>query len=399
VNGRDVTPPGVALADVDEVDLRIEKLVAGGQGLGRCRGVPVFVPRSAPGDLVRVRLVERRPDYGRAEIVEILEPAPSRRTPPCRHFGTCGGCDLQHIDDEAQVRFKVAATLETLRRLAGLEPPAAVDVLAGDAWGYRLRTQLHCRETRSGGVEVGYHARGSRDLVPVQECPILAPELEALALSLAERLPGSPPRRLDLVIGTEGGASSAPVVDGLPRGDVSVAIGRWTFELDARCFFQAHSTLLAPLVEAVVGEATGGEAFDLYCGVGLFSIPLAERYRRVVAVEGDRVAARYARRNARRNRAAGVSVESQAVETWIDGLPPGVERVVVDPPRQGLSTRVREVLRLRAPRRLTYVSCHAATLARDLRALREQYEVERLTLADLFPQTGHLEVVAQLAAR
>jgi 23S rRNA (uracil1939-C5)-methyltransferase len=92
-------------------------------------------------------------------------------------------------------------------------------------------------------------------------------------------------------------------------------------------------------------------------------------------------------------------VESQAVETWIEGLPEGVERVVVDPPRQGLSTRVRDVLRLRTPRRLTYVSCHAATLARDLRALRAQYEVERLTLADLFPQTGHLEVVAQLTAR
>lgn len=392
-------PPGVALSDIDELELRIEKLVAGGQGLGRYRGVPIFVARSAPGDLLRVRLTERRPDYGRGEVVEILEEAPERRSPPCRHFGVCGGCDLQHLADEAQVRWKVEATLETLRRLAGLEATAKVRVLAGDAWAYRLRTQLHCRETASGEVEVGYHRRGSRDLVAIGECPILAPELEELALSLPRSMQGPPPRRIDLVVGSDGRTSCAPVVAGLPRGDVRIAAGRWSFELDARCFFQAHRTLLPALIEATVGEAEGDEAFDLYCGVGLFTVPLAERYARVVGVEGDRVAARYARRNARRNRAGGVVVETRAVESWIEELPEDADRVVVDPPRQGLSLRVREVLRSRRPQRLTYVSCHAATLARDLRTLLGSFDLERLILVDLFPQTGHLEVIAQLARR
>lgn len=391
-------PPGVVLSGLDEIEVRIEKLVAGGNGLGRARGVPVFVPLSAPGDLLRVRLVERRPDYGRAEILEVLEPSPDRRVPPCRHFGTCGGCDLQHLHDEAQVRWKVEATLETLRRLAGFEAPQDMAVVAGDAWAYRLRTQLHCREGEEG-VQVGYHARGSHELVPIEECPILAPELESMALSLSGRLEGAAPARLDLTVGSGGRVSCAPVVEGLPRGDVGIEIGSWRFELDARCFFQAHRTLLPALVDAAVGEAEGDKAYDLYCGVGLFSIPLAERYREVVAVEGDRVAARYGRRNARRNRATGVEVETRAIESWIAGLPAGAERVVVDPPRQGLSKPVRAVLAERPPARLTYVSCHAATLARDLRGLLPLYRVERLVLVDLFPQTGHLEVVTQLVAR
>jgi 23S rRNA (uracil1939-C5)-methyltransferase len=393
-------PPGAAvLSAVEEIDLRIDKLVSGGQGLGRYQGVPVFVARTAPGDLVRVRVVERRPAYGRGEIVEILEASPFRRSPPCRHFGSCGGCDLQHIEDGEQVRLKVEATLETLRRLGRLEPPPALEVLSADAWGYRLRTQLHCRADAAGHVEVGYHARGSRELVAISECPILAPELEALAVSVPVRLNGPPPRRLDLAVGGAGGASSAPVVEGLPHGDVSVAVGPWTFEFDARCFFQGHRTLLPALVQAAVGEAEGGEAFDLYCGVGLFTVPLAARYERVIGVEGDRIAARYARRNARRNRVSDVTIETRAIESWIDELPVDAERVVVDPPRQGLSKRVRAVLASRPPRRLTYVSCHPAALARDLRSLGGQLEVEKLVLADLFPQTGHLEAIVQMVRR
>ncbi|MCI0548365.1 MAG: class I SAM-dependent RNA methyltransferase, partial [Candidatus Rokubacteria bacterium] len=138
---------------------------------------------------------------------------------------------------------------------------------------------------------------------------------------------------------------------------------------------------------------------DLFAGVGLFSLPLARRYGRVVAVEGDRIAARYARRNARRNGAGNLEVEGRAVESWIGALPAGADRVVADPPRPGLGAAVLAALQERPPRRLTCVSCHPAALARDLRILGVAHRLERLSLLDLFPQTGHLEVVAQLAAR
>lgn len=389
---------GDRLASLDELEVEVEKLVAGGDGLARFEGIPIFIPRSAPGDRLRVRLVERRPDYGRAEIVEILEPGRGRREPPCPFFGTCGGCDLQHLEDDLQVELKAAAVEETLRRLGGLEGDLPIKTVAGQPWAYRVRTQLHTA-SKAGGVEVGYHSRRSSEVVAVDRCPVLVPELEGALGSLENYLGEDGPRRLDLLVGEGDALSSAPVVPGLPHGVVRMRVGDLEFRLDARCFFQAHRQLLPTLVETAVGAWTGVEAFDLYAGVGLFSLPLARNYQKVTAVEGDRVAARFARRNAQDHGFERVEVVSRAVEGWIDEMPEGAERVIVDPPRSGLSRPVRTVLRNRAPARLTYVSCHAGTLARDLRELTEVYSIEELALLDLFPQTGHMEVVAQLSRR
>jgi 23S rRNA (uracil1939-C5)-methyltransferase len=387
------------LVEVDQVELTIEKLVAGGEGLGRFEGIPVFVPRSAPGDRVRVELVERRPDYGRGEIVELLAPGPGRREPPCPHFGACGGCDLQHLDEKTQLRQKSAALMETLTRLSGLPVPAPRAIVAGEAWGYRLRAQVHTRRA-AGGYQVGYHARRSHELVPVASCAVLRPELERELVTLGRRQPPAAPARIDLAAGDGGAVSYAPVVEGLPHGELTRRVGDFDYAYDARTFFQGHAGLLGALVETVVGDATGESAFDLYGGVGLFSLPLARRYAKVVLVEGDRIASRFARRNARLAKLANVEVAPLAVESWIGGgLPDGADRVVVDPPRDGLSPTVRALLVGRAPGRVTYVSCHAAALARDLKALAGAFEIESLVLVDLFPQTGHMEAVVQLVRR
>lgn len=388
-------PAAVRLAELDELVLDIEKLVAGGEGFGRHQGIPIFVPRSAPGDRLRVRLTERRADYGRAEIVDILEPGSGRRTPPCPHFGSCGGCDLQHLEDEIQPDLKAEAVRETLERLAGLEVSQPVEVIAGSPWGYRLRTQLHIERKEDQAV-VGYHARRSHTVVPVASCPVLVPELEAILPRLPEVLSSAKPRRLDLAAAGDGSLSCAPMVEGLPHGELSFEVGDIDYRYDARCFFQVNRELLPQLIDRTVGDATGEQAVDLFAGVGLFSLPLARRYGRVVAVEGDRIAARYACKNARHNHLEDIEVIHRAVESWIHQLPKAPERVVVDPPRTGLSRPVRERLLERRPTRLTYVSCHPAALARDLKALLAAYRVESMTFFDLFPQTAHIEVVAQL---
>jgi len=396
---QDRMPPTSTLARFDEIEVSIEKLIAGGDGLARHEGLPIFIPRSAPGDRARVRVTERRPGYARAEIVDLISSGPGRREPVCRHFGDCGGCDLQHLEDGLQVELKVAATRETLQRIGRLDLPEPA-VLSGRAWGYRTRTQLHgvatagTREARA--VTVGYHARGSQRLVAVEECPVLVEDLERAVRRLPALFGDAAPKRIDLTVGDRGALSCAPVVEGLPHGEVSVEVGEFVYSFDARCFFQGHRDLLPQLVERVVGSESGGLAVDLYAGVGLFALPLARLYERVVAVEGDNVASRFGRLNARRNGSANVEVVHQAVESWIPSLPKEAERLVLDPPRSGLAPRVTGKLLALTPARLTYVSCHPAALARDLRALAASYRVSELTMIDLFPQTGHLEVVAQL---
>ncbi|HVT16164.1 MAG TPA: TRAM domain-containing protein [Thermoanaerobaculia bacterium] len=406
-------PAGILLAGVGEAEVEIEKLVIGGEGLARLEGVPLFIRRSAPGDLLRVRITERHPGYGRAEIVEVLRPGPGRRADPFPELARTGACDLQHLDDQVQPLLKAAAVREALERLGKVELPPHLEPVTGEPWGYRLRTQLHVAAGAaagtspgpSSGITVGYYARGTHEVVPLPRCPLLVPELEELlpelplVLGAIGAMGASPPRRIDLAAGDGGAVTAAPVVRGLPQGEVTMTLGGLVYGFDARCFFQVHRGLLPRLIETAVGPWEGDEAFDLYAGVGLFSLALAQRYRRVVAVEADPVAARYARNNARRNRLSGVELVPRVVESWVAQLPSRAARVLVDPPRAGLSSRVRHAFLDLRPQRLTYVSCDAATLARDLRQLDPGFRVESVTLLDLFPQTGHMEAVVQLAAR
>lgn len=378
-----------------EVDVEIDRLVSGGDGIARYDGLPIFVPRSAPGDRLRVKIVARKSGYARGEIQQVLTPGPTRREAPCPYFGSCGGCDLQHIEDQSQAGFKADAALETLRRLGHLDLHAVkTKVISGESWSYRLKTQVRTAR-QAEGVALGYFARGTQNVVVVESCPVLVPALERV-LRKPFPLDGKVPLRIDLAAGDDDAITSSPTAPGWPRGPVRLQIGEFSFEYDARCFFQTHSQLLAALTDAVVGEWTGATACDLYAGVGFFSLPLARHYDQVEAVEGDGVAVRFARNNGRRNRTKNFQIKHLAVETWVKNLPVGLDRILVDPPRGGLARIVRKALISRPATRLTYVACDAATLARDLKELAGVYALESIVFLDMFPQTGHLETVVQL---
>ncbi len=316
-------PPGAKLTDVQELVGRIEKLVAGGEGLARFEGVTIFVPRSAPGDRLRIKITERKPDYGRAEIVEILEPGPDRRPDPVPELSLTGVCDLQHLHEAAQSRLKAEAVRETLEHIGKFTLPPDTPVITGEPWGYRLHTQIHTDiDPVAGGVQVGYHARGTNTVIPVSRCPLLVPELEALLAELPAVLGPDAPRRLDLAAGDGGEVTVSPVVEGLPHGEVSTRVGDFTYSYDARCFFQSHRGLLPKLIELAVGPWEGDTALDLYAGVGLFSLPLSRKYRRVIAVEADQIGSRFGRMNVKRNRVDNIEMVNQVVESWITGSPP-----------------------------------------------------------------------------
>ncbi len=438
------------------IDVRIDRLVEGGLGFGRVEGFPLLVARAAPGDLLRVKLSDRKKDYARAEIVEVLEAGADRTDPPCDVYDRCGGCDLQHIRVERQSQLKADAAAETLRRIGGVEI-ATPRVVSGAPFGYRSRAQLQVRG-QGDELDIGFFERGSNQLVPTLSCPVLVPGLEkrlgailvslrgessqALAATDSETAPAASagteegdaekagpengdtaqlgaefdnpiPSRLDLLLGDDDTLTTAPATDSLPHRPVVRKVGDFEYELDARCFFQGHGSLIEQLITLAVGDDQGETVFELHAGVGLFTMPLARANDHVFAVESDRIAVRYLKRNAKRNELENIEVSPTSAEHFLRSLlsdaqraeaqagepPPRAERWFFDPPRTGLSKDLLHgACRLR-PKRITYVSCQPPTLARDLKQLHRFFEVEELTFVDLFPQTAHLETVVQLRAR
>lgn len=368
-------------------ELSIARLVAGGDGLGFIEGKAVFVPGVLTGERVSIRIAQRRADYDRAVLLQVLEASPHRVSPGCRFAGHCGGCDWLHISHEEQLRQKASIVAEALRRTGHIEwedPP----IEASEPWHSRNRAQVH--RDPAGGL--GYMGARSARVVSVDACPIVAPSIETLFRGTAR-----PPVGLERF--TAFGNGDMLAVEGADDNrDLSVDVSGRRILFSVGCFFQSNLAALQKLVPWAVEGLAGGSAADLYCGVGLFGSFLAPRFTRVICVESSAMSLSYARRNV-----PGTSHEyyPMAVEQWIQSgsAPSGLDAVIVDPPRAGLGAEVREWLAVNPPGKLVYVSCNPVTLARDLSDLTAagRLVLDDLRLFDFYPQTSHIEAVAKLA--
>ncbi|MGH9900512.1 MAG: class I SAM-dependent RNA methyltransferase, partial [Pyrinomonadaceae bacterium] len=291
-----------------------------------------------------------------------------------------------------------------LRRVARVEPPRDIPITpAPDPWRYRSRAQWQYDSRHSS---LGYFERGSHKVCDVVECPVIIPALQEKLTALREemrarRLPGEFVE-FQAAAGDRGVTLAPPAgVGEEDEGERAIAGERYRF--DAGCFFQINHALLEPLVREALKDAAGGAAaVDLYCGVGLFTLPLARRFARVVGVESNLAAGRYARRNLADAGLTSASVETAGVGEWLAGhageLAP-VDFVLLDPPRAGAETEAVEGIIALRPRHISYVSCDPATLARDLRVLISRgYRLESVAAFDMFPQTHHVETIAHLTS-
>ena len=379
----------------DLVELHIDALAAGGDGVGRLAdGRVVFVPLAAPGDRVRARLVSLRSRFARAELDRVLEPGPARVAPACPVFGACGGCAWQHVVYDAQCEAKRAIVEDALRRIGRLAPPEVDFVRSPRPLAYRARTRVLVE-----GGRVGYRRRASRELCAVEACPVLVPVVD----DALRRLVAAPPAEdgeWELAAGAAG-AVAHPLRG--PGEALEIAAGGGSLRISPGVFFQAHAGLRERLLEALARSAGAGAlALELYAGAGFFTLSLARAFARVVAVEGERDAAADLRHNAARAAASGVAVvEARVEEALADADLLGGARpdaVVLDPPRTGLAPGAAGRIAALAPRRIVYLSCDPATLARDAAALvAAGYALEGVVAFDLFPQTPHVEVLARLA--
>lgn len=389
-------------------EVKIEKLIYGGDGLAHLGTQAVFVPFAAVGDQLRVRITEVERNYARGAIEEIISPSPSRRTAPCPHFGVCGGCQLQHLDYDAQLAAKAAFIRESLRRIGGIEWEREIEVRHAAELGYRSRAEIKVAHDATGGSRIGYFRAGTHEICEVAHCPILLPtanrELERLHAEPA--LIPHDATRVYLTAGDEGvivtpatgEQERAATIDAL--GTAHQRINGFDYGFGVRSFFQVNRLLVEELVKVALGEAHGKIAVDLYAGVGLFALPLAGRFGQVYAVEGNRGAAAHGSENARANGLSNVRYEAISVEAWLKykaATLPRPDLMLLDPPRAGAGRQIIERLAAIAPPAITYISCDPATLARDLRLLIDShYHICSLTALDMFPQTFHVETVAQL---
>jgi tRNA/tmRNA/rRNA uracil-C5-methylase (TrmA/RlmC/RlmD family) len=389
------------------LEVHIERILPGGAGLAHAEGRTILVGLAAPGDHLRVRLEQTRGNVSFAKIVEILSPSPVRVLPPCPYFGRCGGCDFQQLSYEAQLASKVEIIRDCLRRIARIETPLEIPITPSPlAWRYRSRAQW---QYDSITQRLGYFERGSHKVCDVAECPVLVPTLQETFLDLRARLKeGSLPeevREFQSVAGDEG-ASLLPSLSGGQVSEVTRRIAGESYHFSAAGFFQINHELLAPLVNAALSSARGetarGEtAVDLYCGAGLFTLPLARRFTRVTGIEASAHAVACARRNLSDAGLANARVECSTVSSWLKEHGPAlapVDYLLLDPPRTGAEEGAISAILLLRPQRIVYVSCDPATLARDLTQLfKGGYQLDSIAALDMFPQTHHVETVVHLA--
>lgn len=375
----------------EPLEVEITALAAGGDGVGRLAdGRVVFVPGSAPGDRLRVRLVEERRRFARARIQRVIAPGPGRTEPRCAHFGRCGGCSWQHLDSAAQLEAKARIVSDALERIGGLALPGAVVVEPSPtAYGYRSRARLHAEAGR-----VGYRAARSHALVAVGECPVLVPALEQRLAALARERPA----RGEWEIAASGERTRAVRLGGRGGGRLEIRVGEDRLSVSSGVFFQGNLALAARVSEVAAAAAGEGRlAFELFAGAGLLSLPLARRFERLVCVESHARAAADLAHNLRRAALSGAEVVVEPVERFLARDLDVPDVVVLDPPRIGLATGAVEALAGLGAARLVYVSCDPATLARDLRALAARgYALREVRAFDFFPQTPHVEVLARL---
>lgn len=350
----------------EQIDLIIEKVIFGGDGLARIRDrFVVFVPFTAEGDHVRVRVTERKPHHARAEVVEILQPGPARENPPCPYYAKCGGCQYQHLTYAEECRLKENQVREAFTRVGKItEPPLLPIVPSPRHYGYRNRITVHAEAGR-----IGFRGVNGRDLIDIRACALARPEVNAELERLRTRHPAE-------------GHYSLRDATVPPSG-----------------FFQANHDLretLRGLIAKALPER-GGTLLEGYCGGGFFTEIVAGRFQRVIAVDNDPRTLRDAHRLGLSNvewrdaDAAYVLPEELRALTEATGKETSV---LLDPPREGLPVRLAEALCCDPVAHLVYVSCDPATLARDARMLSKTYRLVSVQPLDLFPRTAQIECVS-----
>lgn len=384
----------------DHLTLKIEKIVPKGFGIAFAESLTVFVALSAPGDHLRVEITQLKKKIAFAEIVEIIEAGPNRVAPACKYFGACGGCDFQQMSYAAQLDAKADIIQDCLKRIGKIRIADEIKIIPSPReYNYRSRARWHALTDLRA---IGYYKRNSHDVIDIEACPIVTPQLQSALdglrrdLSWQDLWDGG--TEIDAASGDNGTTSVYSPATNERTNEISFSTAADRYFYSARSFFQGNQFLIEKMVELAVGGASGETAVDLYCGVGLFTLPLARLFSNVIAIEENKLAIDYLRKNAESAQLDNIEGVQNSVAAALPQHAFGnIDLLLLDPPRSGTENGViGSIIKLR-PRQISYVSCEASILARDLRVLLDGgYEIESITGLDLFPQTHHVETIVRL---
>ncbi len=363
--------------------MTINDIAFGGEGVARVDDFVVFVPFVLVGEEVEVELTEVKKRFARARLLKVLKTSAQRVAPACRYFGECGGCQYQHIEYAAQLELKHGQICALFERIGGFSKAAIAPVIpCPQPYGYRNRIMIRSQWDKfKQGLNIGFIRADNRLVVDIEECKIAEPVLSAQI----QQVRANPP----------------------PKGGLKVVLRvapeDWVVPKDS--FFQNNFHLLPKLVEVVRERLAASGArylIDAYCGVGFFSVELAGQVESYVGIELDQQAVKAARQNAARHQRTNGEFLAGRTEDLLGGVlqrfEAGSTAIVIDPPRTGCPAPSLEMLRQARPAQILYVSCHPATLARDLNILCAQgvFDLMNIVPLDMFPQTQHVECVADL---
>jgi len=437
------------------IDLTIDHICDRGDGVGRWQGQVVFVPDTAPGDRISARLLKIKKDYAEARLEKIQEPSPFRVRPRCIVADKCGGCQWQHVAYAQQLAAKQDHVEQVLRRLGGLSSAPVAEILAApQPLGYRNKSTYPLGRGSNGQVRAGYYQKNSHSLINLNQCPIQNEALDPLLAEIKQDIQTrgwsvyneakhqGRLRHLSLRIGENTGEILLTLVTKeMPLAGLADQARIWlerypalvgvcaninpdrtnvifghqticvagrdyleekfaglTYHLRATTFFQVNTGAAAVLWQVIQDKLDPkGVILDAYCGIGTFSLPLAQRADQVIGFEIQPEAIAQAKSNAHLNHIGNATFYAGRVEELLPNLEMTVDTIILDPPRQGCDRRVLETILQRPKAKLIYISCKPATLSRDLRILVQGgYRLELVQPVDFFPQTAHVEAVAFL---
>ena len=383
----------------DTIEVKIEKIAAGGAGLARHGGQSVFVDGAIPGETVSCRATENHHSWIRAELLEIIEASPDRVLPLCGLYCVCGGCNMQHLSYTAQIAAKTGILKESFMRIGNCRVPEPqvfpAETTAPAAWEYRNRMQFHV--LRQPNTLLGLKIRKNAGIIPISDCPIADPGIREMVQGKTQM--AIPPERDRFTVFARNGLFLQE--GGKARGKTRLLNQELT--LDAGVFFQSNGAKLEKLIADLQGIAGGAcqkdaPIADLYCGVGTFAAFLGHLFPHIDLVEENKTALALARENLKSHESA--AFYAQRSENWAKSSlkPQHYGFIVADPPRQGFDPALASLLAKNGPPLLAYVSCDPATLARDSKILMEGgYELADLHWYDFYPQTAHIESLAFFA--